>query len=80
MFDLFVQFVEDESYRQQCWQSCPEDRPLIVQFCANDRQVLLAAAKLVEDKCDGALNDCRFVTHLKPIYRSQPLTSIWAVL
>lgn len=29
------------------------DRPLIVQFCANDPQQLLAAAKLVEPHCDA---------------------------
>ena len=29
------------------------DRPLLVQFCANDPATLLAAAKLVEGKCDG---------------------------
>ncbi|KAG5367906.1 tRNA-dihydrouridine(16/17) synthase [NAD(P)(+)] [Yarrowia sp. C11] len=29
------------------------DRPLVVQFCANDPDELLAAAKLVEDKCDA---------------------------
>jgi tRNA-dihydrouridine synthase 1 len=31
----------------------PEDRPLIVQFCANDPQQLLASAKLVESHCDA---------------------------
>ena len=29
------------------------DRPLLVQFCANDPATLLAAAKLVEGQCDG---------------------------
>ena len=31
----------------------PLDRPLIVQFCANDPQYLLQAAKLVEPYCDA---------------------------
>lgn len=29
------------------------DRPLIVQFCANDPDMLLASAKSVQDKCDA---------------------------
>jgi tRNA-dihydrouridine synthase 1 len=29
------------------------DRPLIVQFCANDPKHLLAAAKIVERHCDA---------------------------
>ncbi|KAF9235038.1 dihydrouridine synthase-domain-containing protein [Melanogaster broomeanus] len=31
----------------------PSDRPLIVQFCANDHEQLLASAKAVEDHCDA---------------------------
>ncbi|KAF8531544.1 dihydrouridine synthase-domain-containing protein [Gautieria morchelliformis] len=31
----------------------PADRPLIIQFCANDPDLLLQAAKLVESHCDA---------------------------
>lgn len=31
----------------------PSDRPLFVQFCANDPQYLLTAAKVVEPHCDA---------------------------
>lgn len=31
----------------------PEDRPLIVQFCANDPEQLLASAKALEPYCDA---------------------------
>lgn len=33
--------------------TCAEDRPLFVQFCANDPKTLLSAARLVEGKCDA---------------------------
>ena len=31
----------------------PGDRPLIVQFCANNPEFLLKAAKIVEPHCDA---------------------------
>lgn len=48
-------FASDEAYRQQLFfsQLDARDRPLIVQFCANEAAPLVAAAKLVEAHCDG---------------------------
>ncbi|KAL3875486.1 hypothetical protein ACJMK2_033432 [Sinanodonta woodiana] len=46
-------FIRDERYRQEGLQSCPEDRPLIAQFCGNDPETFLKAAKLAEDHCDA---------------------------
>lgn len=46
-------FVENACYRKEHFPDETFDRPLIVQFCANDPDILLAAAKLVEDRCDA---------------------------
>lgn len=46
-------FAESPAYRAEHLSTCPADRPLFVQFCANDPQVLLAAARHVDDgRCD----------------------------
>ncbi|GJZ32775.1 tRNA-dihydrouridine(16/17) synthase [NAD(P)(+)]-like protein [Tanacetum coccineum] len=45
-------FTENEKYRSQEFTTCKEDRPLFVQFCANDPDTLLEAARRVEDYCD----------------------------
>ncbi|KAL9669771.1 hypothetical protein QQ045_007320 [Rhodiola kirilowii] len=45
-------FSENEKYRSQEFTTCKEDRPLFVQFCANDPDILLEAAKKVELYCD----------------------------
>ena len=50
-------FATSEKYRKDMWCELDGndeiDRPLVVQFCANDPEYLLKAAKLVEDKCDA---------------------------
>lgn len=46
-------FATQKKYRQKNFSTCAEDRPLIVQFCANDADTLVEAAKHVQDQCDG---------------------------
>jgi len=45
--------VEDKSYLKDNFSTCPEDRPLFVQFCGNDPDTILKAAQMVEDRCDA---------------------------
>lgn len=46
-------FATEQKYRDKHFSTVPEDRPLVVQFCANDPYYLLKAAKLVEKDCDA---------------------------
>lgn len=46
-------FLEDQKYRAEHFTTCPQDRPLFVQFCANNPSTLLQAARLVQDHCDA---------------------------
>ncbi|KAF9946367.1 hypothetical protein BGZ65_009793, partial [Modicella reniformis] len=54
-------FVNDPKYRNEQWAGLkdgfggggPNDRPLIVQFCANDPEYLLQAALMVAPYCDA---------------------------
>uniref|UniRef100_A0A6F9DAQ5 tRNA-dihydrouridine(16/17) synthase [NAD(P)(+)]-like n=1 Tax=Phallusia mammillata TaxID=59560 RepID=A0A6F9DAQ5_9ASCI len=48
-------FINDATYRKRVLEdlSCKEDRPLIVQFCANNAENFVNASKLVEIFCDG---------------------------
>ncbi|GMI68065.1 hypothetical protein like AT5G67220 [Hibiscus trionum] len=45
-------FTENPKYRSEEFTTCKEDRPLFVQFCANDPDTLLEAARRVESYCD----------------------------
>ncbi|CAJ0637493.1 11916_t:CDS:2 [Entrophospora sp. SA101] len=48
-------FCEDSNkqYRKDVWSTGKDDRPLIVQFCANDPDILLKAALKIQNDCDG---------------------------
>ena len=46
-------FVRDSTYRLENFVSCPEDRPLIAQFCSDDPDTFLKAAKIIENDCDA---------------------------
>lgn len=46
-------FAEGEGYRREFFCPDPADRPLVVQFCGNEPEVLLKAAKYVENDCDA---------------------------
>ncbi|RUS81071.1 hypothetical protein EGW08_011157 [Elysia chlorotica] len=46
-------FMNDPNYRKDSLQSCEQDRPLIAQFCCNDPDTFLKAAKLAESYCDA---------------------------
>uniref|UniRef100_A0A0N5BTJ8 tRNA-dihydrouridine(16/17) synthase [NAD(P)(+)] n=1 Tax=Strongyloides papillosus TaxID=174720 RepID=A0A0N5BTJ8_STREA len=46
-------FTNNATYRATALSSCPKDRPLIVQFCANDPRTFVDACRLVEGICDG---------------------------
>jgi tRNA-dihydrouridine synthase 1 len=45
--------VNDKNHKKMIFSTCKEDRPLIVQFCGNDPEILLKAAQMVEDECDA---------------------------
>lgn len=46
-------FCRDAKYRKDALETIPEDRPLIVQFCGNDPDIILQAAKFAEPHCDA---------------------------
>lgn len=46
-------FVHDTTYRRDNLQTCINDRPLIVQFCANNIDDLVDACRIAAPVCDG---------------------------
>eukprot|EP00002_Diphylleia_rotans_P023387 TRINITY_DN4600_c0_g1_i4.p1 TRINITY_DN4600_c0_g1~~TRINITY_DN4600_c0_g1_i4.p1 ORF type:complete len:363 (+),score=47.38 TRINITY_DN4600_c0_g1_i4:89-1177(+) len=45
--------AEDQTYYDQEVTTCPGDKPLIVQICGNDPDVMLRAAQKVQHMCDA---------------------------
>ena len=43
-------FAGKDSYRKEMFTTCPEDRPLFVQFCTNDPADFVQAASFVQDQ------------------------------
>ncbi|KAJ2057329.1 tRNA dihydrouridine synthase [Coemansia sp. S146] len=52
MFNAKI-FTNEQKYRDEQWQTNETDRPVIVQFCANDPDILLKAASLVAGQADA---------------------------
>ena len=46
-------FASEAAYREELFQTCAADRPLVAHFSGNDPATLLAAARLVEDQVDA---------------------------
>ncbi|KYQ91275.1 tRNA-dihydrouridine synthase 1-like protein [Tieghemostelium lacteum] len=46
-------FATQKVYRKDNFSTCPEDRPLVVQFCGNEPEWVVKAAKYVENDCDA---------------------------
>lgn len=46
-------FLSSKSYRMKNFTTCPEDRPLIAQFCGDDPETILEAAKLIQNEVDA---------------------------
>ena len=46
-------FLEKPHYRAEHFQTCREDGPVLAQFCGNDPETVLKAARLVESQVDG---------------------------
>lgn len=46
-------FAHDATYRDQEFQTCPADRPLVCHFCANTPQDFAAAAQTAAPYCDA---------------------------
>ena len=45
--------LTSKEYRKKIFKTCKKDRPLIVQICGNNPNIMLQAAKKFEKYCDG---------------------------
>ncbi|GBO07768.1 tRNA-dihydrouridine(16/17) synthase [NAD(P)(+)]-like [Araneus ventricosus] len=48
-----LQYSQDFLYRKDNFSTCHEDRPLVVQFCANEPDIFVSAAHMVASQCDA---------------------------
>ncbi|EGR26961.1 t-diRNAhydrouridine synthase, putative [Ichthyophthirius multifiliis] len=53
MISSKVVYDQGEKSLKNFFSTCPEDRPLIAQFCGNDPEVLLEACKYIQKDCDA---------------------------
>jgi tRNA-dihydrouridine synthase 1 len=51
-------FGENAKYRKQQFSTCPEDKPVFAQFCGDDPDTLVRAAKFVESQVDAVDINC----------------------
>lgn len=59
-------FVEDKNYRELNFKTAEGDRPLFIQFCANDPAVFLEAGRLVQGQAsEGAKSRDRSTARLR---------------
>jgi tRNA-dihydrouridine synthase 1 len=58
-------FLTKESYRDAFFSTTKLDRPLVAQFCANDPELLLEAAKLLCSKAEIDAVDINFGVNQK---------------
>ena len=45
--------LNQKGYHESVFSTCPTDRPLIVQFCGNNPEIILKAAQKLEHCCDA---------------------------
>jgi tRNA-dihydrouridine synthase 1 len=53
-----TRFTSEEAYRLENFDEHSADRPLVAQFCGDDPATLLAAAKMVQARCDAVDLNC----------------------
>ena len=51
-------FAAEEAYRLENFDEHASDRPLVAQFCGDDPATLVAAARLIQHRCDAVDLNC----------------------
>ena len=45
--------VTTKYYKEQFFTTCKQDRPLVAQLCGNDPEMMVKAAKMIENEVDA---------------------------